>query len=123
MDETTGDFAHQVSLQDSSIHNMHFCTASIIHPMFLLTVAHCFEKRKVSSIRAVAGTQNTTVLDGNGEQIRYVTRLIPHRDYNKHTFDNDIALLELNEPLDFDATYVRPITIQVSKWPLPRKLP
>ena len=119
-----GDFPHQVSLQNTSTHNNHFCGASIIHPKFLLTAAHCFgEDLNVANVRAVAGAYNIKRSDGNEKQrqIRHVTRLIPHENFNSKTFDNDIALLELDKAFNFDTKYVRPIILRDSKWPLPRK--
>ena len=119
---THGDFPHQVSLQDTDRQNPHFCGASIIHPKFLLTAAHCFvDPYKLSQFRAVAGEHDLTRSEGNREQIRKVTRLIKHEDYDATTYENDIALLELNERLDFDNEYVRPIALWDSAWQHPGK--
>lgn len=54
----------------------------------------------------VAGRQD-------GVQRRQVKRIISHPDYNQMTFDYDIALLELDEPLEFSNT-IQPICLPSS---------
>ena len=102
-----GQFPHQVSLQDKSGTN--FCGASVIRPLLLVTAAHCFNKYKPADVRTVTGAHDLTNYNGN-EQIREVTHVIKHEDWNETTWDNDIAILVLNESLVFD-TYTKPIDI------------
>ena len=116
------DFPHQVLLEITNYENKHFCAASIIHPKFLLTAAGCFlNDYQLLHVRALAGAHDPKRSDGNTEQIREVIRLIPHDNLHNQTLDNDIALLELNETLNFDTKYVRSVEMWDSKWPLPRK--
>ena len=75
----------------------------------------------VPHIRAVAGEHDLFESDGNKEQIRNVIRLTIHEYFDNDTYDNDIALLELNERLHFDNRYVSPITIRDSALSLPGK--
>ena len=119
MNVTAGDFPYQVSLQVTTEDNKHFCGASIIHPRFLLSAAHCFRKYKVPFIRAVAGAHNLTVVDENREQIRRVTRVVTHENYEASTWKNDIALLELDQSLDFDYKLVGPVMLRDPQWSLP----
>ena len=119
---THGGYPYQVSLQATNDNNKHFCGASIIHPKFLLTAAHCLDgKNRLPYINAVAGKLDLKGSDGNREQIRTVSRLITHENYDASTWDNDIALLKLNKPLNFDYEYVRPVPLWNSAWKLPRK--
>ena len=113
----------QVSLQVTHENNRHFCGASIIHPKFLLTAAHCVHGYQISNITAVAGKHDLSAPDGNREQIRYVTGLIKHEDYvhGDKTYANDIALLELNNPLSFNNPHVNLVRLWDSKWELPSK--
>lgn len=46
----------------------------------------------------------------DGVQRRPVKKIITHPDYNQMTFDYDIALLELSEPLEFTNT-IQPICL------------
>ena len=93
------------------------CGAAIIHPNFLLSAASCFgsdgETFYLSHIRVIAGVHDLKAFDGT-EQIRNVTRLTLHENYNTQTFDNDIALLQLNAPLNFDVKHVDAVQIRDS---------
>lgn len=101
---------------------MHFCGASVIHPRFLLSAGSCLDdKYKLPHIRAVAGNHDLNGSAEKREMILHVIRLITQDSYNARTHDNDIALLELNEPLNFDDKYVRPVKLWISAWKLPRK--
>ena len=113
-----GDYPHQVFLQAYG----HFCGASIIQPKFLLSAAHCFGgPRRVPYITALAGDHDLEESDDNREQIRRVTRVSIHENYNSSTHDNDIALLELDEPFNLDNKFVRSVKPWDLKWTLPRK--
>ncbi|XP_062997981.1 coagulation factor IX isoform X2 [Elgaria multicarinata webbii] len=84
-----------------------FCGGSIINEKWIVTAAHCTEVQ-IHSI--VAGEYNVDV-DDHTEQRRRVIKVIPHPTYNKtNKYHNDIALLELESPLEFNH-YVTPICI------------
>ena len=109
-----GEFAHQVSLQFTERPAFpHFCGASIIHPLILLTAAHCFKADfKLNTVRAFAGEHNLWVPEGN-EQVRNVIQRISHENWTGSldtVMDNDIALLVLDEPLEFN-NFTKPIRI------------
>ena len=115
----SGGYPHQVSLRvmDSPLPT-HFCGATVIHPRLLLSAAHCFEKVKPPNILAIAGDHSHSGSE-KGEQPRNVTDLILHPKWDNQTWENDIAILVLNESLKFDDK-VRPILLRDSKSePLP----
>ena len=115
-----GDFPHQVSLRVPAKQNVHFCGASVIHPLLLLTAAHCVHNSyKPGEIQAVTGDHNQVVAEGT-EQIRNVRKFILHPGWNNETLDNDIALLVLERPLEF-VNYTSPITLRGPDWELPRE--
>ncbi|XP_065499649.1 coagulation factor IX [Caloenas nicobarica] len=105
-DSMRGEVPWQVYLVNS--HGVGFCGASIINEKWVVTAAHCL---KPGEITAVAGEYNTNE-DDNTEQRRKVVKILPHPTYNatinKH--HNDIALLELDQPLSFNS-YVTPICL------------
>ena len=101
-----GQFPHQVSLQNAK---GHFCGASVIHALLLLTAAHCFNKNKAAEVRAVTGAHNLNNYKGS-EQFRALRHVIKHENYNKTTLDNDIAILVLKESLVFD-NFTKPVDI------------
>ncbi|XP_025891702.1 coagulation factor IX [Nothoprocta perdicaria] len=106
-DSMRGEVPWQVYLVNS--HNVGFCGGSIINERWVVTAAHCLQPG--DNVTAVAGEYNTKAEDAT-EQRRRVVRIVPHPTYNatlnKH--HNDIALLELEEPLRFNS-YVTPICL------------
>ena len=120
MDAEHGDLPHQVSLYSTAL-GRHFCGASIIHPFLILTAAHCFglETHKPPNVLVKAGLSSQT---GGGRdntgQMRSATHLFVHQNWNNITFDNDIAILVLNQALDFNE-YVKPIQLRDPSWELP----
>ncbi|XP_060937487.1 suppressor of tumorigenicity 14 protein homolog [Limanda limanda] len=109
-----GEWPWQVSLHFQNYG--HTCGASIISNKWLLTAAHCFVTRDPANHMAsnwltYSGMQDQFKQDG--VQRRNVKKIISHPDYNQMTFDYDIALLELNEPLEFTNT-LQPICLPSS---------
>ncbi|XP_014810351.1 PREDICTED: coagulation factor IX [Calidris pugnax] len=106
-DSMRGEVPWQIHLVNS--HGVGFCGASIINEKWLVTAAHCLKPG--DNVTAVAGEYNTNEED-NTEQRRKVVKILPHPTYNatinKH--HNDIALLELDQPLSFNS-YVTPICL------------
>lgn len=49
---------------------------------------------------------------------RNLKRIIPHPSYNEYTFDNDIALMELDSPVAFKDT-IRPICLPSPSYNFP----
>ena len=63
-----------------------------------------------NQIRVVAGEHDLNIYDELGEQVRNVSKIIIHPGWSSVTLNNDIAILVLEEPLQFD-DYTRPIDI------------
>ncbi|XP_040899744.1 suppressor of tumorigenicity 14 protein homolog [Toxotes jaculatrix] len=114
-----GEWPWQVSLH--FLTNGHVCGASIISERWLLSAAHCFVTSSplnhvASNWQTYSGMQDQYKQDG--VQRRSLKSIISHPDYNQMTFDYDIALLELSEPLEFTNT-IQPICLPSSSHVFP----
>ena len=97
-----GAYPWQVSLVVSWIADAsrgHFCGGSIHNRNWVVTAAHCVDTNQPEDVHVVSGA-NT--LDKNSPRIN-VKRIIVHKSYKAPGNDNDIALLELWEPVSFTA--------------------
>lgn len=97
-----GQAPWQCSLQASRYpynSNTHFCGASIISSNFILTAAHCAKGFSTSSLRVVCGVTDLAEI-GDHAVIRKIRKSIIHPDYSEKTIENDIALMEMDTPID-----------------------
>ncbi|XP_004520095.1 serine protease SP24D [Ceratitis capitata] len=99
VDATIGQFPHQVSLQRED--GSHTCGGSIISENYILTAAHCvvvgngIEPYPAKFYQVRVGSIQRTV----GGQLLKLKRIIVNKTYGN--FLNDVALLELEQPLVF----------------------
>ncbi|XP_001237553.4 transmembrane protease serine 9 [Anopheles gambiae] len=78
-----------------------YCGASVVSRNFLVTAAHCVNSFEASEIRVYLGGHN---IAKDYTELRRVKRIIDHEDFDIFTFNNDIALLELDKPLRYGPT-------------------
>lgn len=116
-----GEWPWQVSLQIRG--TGHVCGASVISSRWLVTAAHCVQDdgqlkySRPDQWEAYLGllTQGQT----NKWTIkRNLKQIVPHPDYNADTYDNDIALLELESDVELNQN-IWPICLPSSSYDFP----
>lgn len=111
-DAAEGEFPWQVSLHIKNI--AHVCGASIISERWIVTAAHCVQDdpkirySQPGTWEAYLGLHSQK--SKQNAVRRNIKQVIPHQYYNTYTFDNDIALMELDLPVTFSDT-IRPVCL------------
>ncbi|MGH0136843.1 UNVERIFIED_CONTAM: hypothetical protein FKN15_020358 [Acipenser sinensis] len=116
-----GEWPWQVSLHVKG--SGHTCGASVISNRWLVTAAHCVQddlkvKYSQASVwEAYMGLHAQGQL-GKSTVKSNIKRIIPHPNYNTYTFDNDIALMELESPATL-SNVIWPICLPESTFVFP----
>ncbi|XP_049882452.1 serine protease filzig [Pectinophora gossypiella] len=104
-----GQWPWQVLVRESTwlgLFTKNKCGGVLITSRFVTTAAHC-QPGFLASLVAVFGENDISGdLEPKRPVSRNVRRVIVHRQYDAATFENDLALLELESPIKFDAHIV-----------------
>ncbi|XP_025953084.2 suppressor of tumorigenicity 14 protein isoform X2 [Dromaius novaehollandiae] len=113
-DSDVGEWPWQVSLHVKG--QGHVCGASLISERWLVTAAHCFgylqgiDYSDAKLWTAYLGLTDQSNRNGANVQTRTIKRIISHPNFNDYTFDYDIAVMELQEPVTFSSV-VQPVCL------------
>jgi len=84
------EFPYMVGIRSNG---KHFCGGVIVNQDWIITTAHCAQG-PVDSYRIVAGDHDNSNDDGS-EQLRDVTEIHAHEEYDAFWISNDIALMKV----------------------------
>ncbi|CAK6957913.1 ST14 transmembrane serine protease matriptase a [Scomber scombrus] len=120
-DAEEGEFPWQVSLHVKGFG--HVCGASMISPRWLVTAAHCVQDDGRTKFSQPATWEAYLGLHaqrnvGRNVAKRNLKQVIPHPNYNAYTYDNDIALMELDSPVTY-SDYIQPICLPAAQHDFP----
>uniref|UniRef100_H3BG09 Suppressor of tumorigenicity 14 protein homolog n=1 Tax=Latimeria chalumnae TaxID=7897 RepID=H3BG09_LATCH len=103
VEAAVGEFPWQVSLH---LKNQHACGASVISTNWLVSAAHCFYDGHL--LRYTNPDMWTAYLGLHSQKhhsqvtvMRRFKQIIVHNSFSISTYDNDVALLELETPITF----------------------
>ncbi|XP_016961293.1 chymotrypsin-2 [Drosophila biarmipes] len=106
-DSSVEKYPFVISMRGST--GSHSCGGSIISKQFVMTAAHCTAGRKASDLSVQYGV---TTISASGPNVVGVKKIIQHEDYNPYNnYANDISLLMVEEPFEFDGVTVAPVQL------------
>ncbi|XP_071488620.1 uncharacterized protein [Diadema antillarum] len=86
----------------NTVHNEAFCGAVLLNRRWVVTAAHCFSLSGLSKddFEIRLGEHDTQTIDGYERTFR-AEQIIKHPNYNEQTYDSDIALIKLQQPVTY----------------------
>ncbi|MEE6470640.1 hypothetical protein FKM82_009017 [Ascaphus truei] len=86
--------------------NEQYCGGTILNEHFVLTAAHCINQ---TSFHVAVGQMNAR-FESRSTSIHWVDKILMHSKFQEQSYDYDIALIKLKEPIVFNEA-VLPVCI------------
>lgn len=113
-----GRYPWQVSVRRTSFFGFsstHRCGGAVLNENFIATAGHCVDDLLTSQIRIRVGEYDFSHVQ---EQLPYIERAVSkkivHPKYNFYTYEYDLALVKLEQPLEF-APHIMPICLPATE--------
>ncbi|XP_065315290.1 transmembrane protease serine 11G-like [Gordionus sp. m RMFG-2023] len=109
-----GSWPWQASIRYKGIHS---CGGSLVADKYVITASHCqFSRRNPSDITLSFGTLFSGNVNDEFEQMRRAVRVTEHEGFNNGLkFNNDIAIIELDSPVQYN-DYISPICLPTKEY-------
>ncbi|XP_054162302.1 serine proteinase stubble-like [Oppia nitens] len=109
-----GAWPWQVSVRRTSFFGFsstHRCGGAILNNQWIATAGHCVDDLLLTQIRVRVGEYDfSSTLEPYPHIERGAKKKVVHPHYNFFTYENDLALVQLDEPIDFQP-HVAPICL------------
>ncbi|XP_061168955.1 chymotrypsinogen A-like [Saccostrea echinata] len=99
-----GEWPWQVSFQND---RGHFCGGTLVSDQWVVTAAHCLYGQSISGVYLLLGEHHQEYTSNN-ERNTTIQKVLIHPNYSpEHGLPNDIALVQLSQPVNLAGHYVR----------------
>ncbi|KZS06179.1 Clotting factor B [Daphnia magna] len=89
-----------------------YCGATLINDRYVVTAAHCVDGLDMDSIHVLLGGHDLENVKQEELELRAVIRMVKHPKFEAKTFNNDIAILQFDEPIPF-SRFIGPVAVPI----------